>query len=492
MVSPHPHTPAGSRAAYDSGSNNDYDPSTEQADEEPSFINNNEALEEIIPDDDQPMEDLSDDEGEESSTAYRGAGAGESIEIDLINDSARHFDHHTDSIYSIALNPRLSGIVATGGGDDIAYIWSSDPTAGQTSQRGQERESQKIIFKSEGHGDSVTSVAFTASGEFLVSAGMNGKVMVTQCTNATHPTESSSWKKIAEVQEVEEIAWLIAHPTDNVFALGASDGSVWIYEIDANSPGSELFVKQAFYNHTASCTAGTFAKNGQLLATVSEDSNLFVHNVETGEVFASFGNDDARFNVDGGLYAVAANPAGTVIVVGGSTGECKVVALPTAGTQTGGRSAGARRGGSATAGTQSAQILATLSTQSDSIESLAFSPSLPLLASASVDGSIVLYDTQRWAVRRTISGHEDSVVKVLFEEGQRGWLLTSCSVDRTVRRWDCRSGEEKFKWQGHSDGILGFVVDSNGRVITAGDDHVALVFEEASTAATVASSTGQP
>ncbi|KAF3940569.1 hypothetical protein ABW19_dt0208614 [Dactylella cylindrospora] len=476
MVSPHPHTPAGARAAQQSGSNNDYrgtGESADQPDEQPSFITSNDALEEIVPDDDQPMDDLSDDDEEAtaSSTAYRGEGAGESIEIDLINDSVRHFDGHFDSIYSITLNSRLKGIVATGGGDDVAYIWSYEPVAGETSQPGRERSSQKVIFKVEGHGESVTSLSFTSNGEFLISGSENGAISVTRCVNGRNPQEAASWKKIAQVQEVESINWLIAHPTDpRCFALGAGDGSVWVYTIDPSTKGSELVIKHAFYNLTGSATAGAFAKEGSLLATVSETSEMFVYNVETGEVVASFGPDDARFNVEGGLYAVAANAAGTVIVVGGATGECKVVALPTAGTDTGGRSAGARRGGSATAGTQSSQILATLSTQSDSIESLAFSPSLPLLASASVDGSIVLYDTQRWAVRRTISGHEDSVVKVQFETDQRGWLLTSASMDRTVRRWDCRTGEEKQKWQGHSDGVLGFVVDAEGRVVSAGDE----------------------
>ncbi|KAJ6257528.1 Jouberin [Drechslerella dactyloides] len=442
-------------------------------DDQPSFISNTDALEEIIPDDDQPMDDISDDEEasagvESSSTAYRGEGAGESIEIDLVNDSIAHFDAHTDSIYSIALNPRMP-VVATGGGDDVAYIWPSTP-ANAPASRGQERSGQTPIFKVEGHGESVTAVAFTASGEFLVAGSMNGKVSVTRCTNAADPLAAASWKTIAEVQEVDEISWLVAHPSADAFALGAADGSVWVYGIDAAAVGAELVIKQALYNHTASCTAGVFAKDGTLLATVSEDSRLFVHNVETGEVVASFGPEDARFNVDGGLYAVAANPAGTVIVVGGATGECKVVALPTAGTATGGRSAGARGRGSATAGTQSAQILATLSTQSESIESLTFSPTLPLLASASVDKSIVLYDTQRWTVRRTITGHEDSVVKVQFGAGQQdGWVLTSCSMDGTVRRWDCRTGEEKVKWQGHADGVLGFVLDST-RVITAGDE----------------------
>lgn len=70
-----------------------------------------------------------------------------------------------------------------------------------------------------------------------------------------------------------------------------------------------------------------------------------------------------------------------------------------------------------------------------------------------------------------------------------GHLLTSCGNDGVVRRWDVRGGTATAvakglagEWRGHrgggeGGGILDFVQGGGGgRVVTAGDDGVSLVF----------------
>jgi ribosome assembly protein SQT1 len=216
--------------------------------------------------------------------------------------------------------------------------------------------------------------------------------------------------------------------------------------------------------------------------------------------------EDQRFEVEGGLYSIAIDPKGAFVAVGGATGAIKIVSLPRltsaapAKPQSRARGAGGKASADPTSG---GVILAALQTGSDSIETLAVSvasvsPPTTLLAAGSVDGSIVVYDaTRRFAVRRNIAGaHEEhSVVKLEFV--RNSWLLTSCGMDGVVRRWDIRgagstnpnvaataaeAGLQK-EWKGHrgdgeGGGVLGFVQGETGeRVVTAGDDGVALVFE---------------
>jgi WD40 repeat protein len=50
-------------------------------------------------------------------------GEDEEEEEDLRDDSVLVFDGHTDSVYSVALNPKFENIVATGGGDDAIFLW---------------------------------------------------------------------------------------------------------------------------------------------------------------------------------------------------------------------------------------------------------------------------------------------------------------------------------------------------------------------------------
>lgn len=243
--------------------------------------------------------------------------------------------------------------------------------------------------------------------------------------------------------------------------------------------------------------------------------------------------EDQRFAVDGGLYSIAISPSGGIAAVGGAEGNIRVIGLPRLTTPSGaaGSSKSKAKGpatATAAASSVAGTILAALQAQSDGIESLSFSlPPLTLLAAGSVDGSIALFDAaHRFAVRRHIKDAHDggAVVKVEFLQtgsspgapaaalpragpfaqshtgagsGQaRPWLLTSVGLDGVVRRWDARGGTAAAaqgllrEWRGHvgiteneegeqSGGIMGFVQGFDGkRIVTAGDDGIALVFED--------------
>ncbi|KIX96838.1 uncharacterized protein Z520_07558 [Fonsecaea multimorphosa CBS 102226] len=454
--------------------------------EDDDLLDADEAAEEIVDDDhDHPMDDEDDEDIE-----------GDEQEIQLQNDSAAHFDHHTDSIFCIAQHPTNPAIVITGGGDDVAYLFdASIPTTTQNTNAPQgERKSVQPLQKLDGHTDSVNAVAFTyPRGEYVLTAGLDGKLRAWRSSEASGSRE---WTFVAETAEVEEINWLAPSPNkdqENVVALGANDGSVWVYQINADDKASPLTIVQAFYLHTASCTAGAWTPDGSLLATVSEDGSLYVCDVfSAGQAVISFTAADQRFEVEGGLYSVACTPS--MVAVGGAGGNIKVVGLPQAADQAK-KSGGTKGGGRQQQASSAGQILASLQAQSDGVETLSFSsPPLNILAAGSVDGSIALFDTaHRFAVRRHIKeAHEEyAVVKVEFVRNPQkgGWLLTSAGMDGVVRRWDVRGGTTAAgqgfvqEWKGHrgegeGGGVLGFVQGGGGnRIVTAGDDGVALVFK---------------
>jgi WD40 repeat protein len=281
--------------------------------DEDNTLDADEADEVIENDDgDVPM-DSDDEDGE--------GGQDMQMEIEIQNDSLAHFDEHKDSIFCIAQHPINQEIVATGGGDDVGYIIDlSTVSAPQPSEGGQpvEREGLKSLFKLDGHKDSINSIAFSLpKGQFVATAGLDGKLRVWQGV-----PDGKKWKFLAEAQEVEEINWLIPNPSPshpNVVALGATDGSVWVYQINTEK-GGELQVLQAYYLHTESCTGGAWTADGSLLATISEDSSLYVWDVfgdaasqgltattESQTVVGLTGLDE-RFRVEGGLSSIAIPP----------------------------------------------------------------------------------------------------------------------------------------------------------------------------------------
>jgi ribosome assembly protein SQT1 len=488
-------------------------------DSEPEMLPEDDALEEIEDEGDVAMDS---DEDEE--------------ELTLQNDSVAYFDAHKDSVFAIAQHPLRPTLIATGGsegeGDDApgkGYVvdtsaaaerpvlpssYSADPTAPRTSTQ------LESVFTIDGHTDSINGLAFTLPrGDILVSGGMDGRI---RAYSVTLPANGApAFKFIGEAQEVPEVNWVSACPSTeypNTIALGASDGSVWVYTIDAADTSNPLQIVQSYFLHTGSCTAGAWTPDGTLLATVSEDSSLYVWDVwglaaakglvgDNGMTAVSLTAADQRFEVEGGLYSVAIDPKGAFVATGGAGGAIKIVSLPRIASAPQPKQKGKSQGKSASDPTAGGQILASLHTQTDGIETLTFvSPAGPaatqaqgaplLLAAGSVDGSIAIYDAgRRFAVRRHIVGaHEEfSVVKLDFVKGT--WLLTSCGMDGVVRRWDLRGGTAGAKsstaaeaglvkeWKGHrgdgeGGGVLGFVQGETGeRIITAGDDGVVLVFE---------------
>jgi ribosome assembly protein SQT1 len=464
-----------------------------------------EVGEEIADDEDAPMESDDDEDDAEDQ--------GMDMEIQLQNDSVAHFDSHKDSIFCIAQHPVHREIVATGGGDDVGYIFNATPTQASSTQTNgqppQPREGIKPLYKLDGHTDSINAVTFTLpKGQYIVSAGLDGALRVSQGEPA-----GKRWKFLASAQEVEEINWLTPcpHPDHpNVVALGANDGSVWVYQINAADKSSPLTVLQAYYLHTETCTAGAWTPDGKLLATVSEDSSLYVWNVfgeaaaagvngaQGGQSLVALTGQDERFRVEGGLYTVAVAPTGAFVAVGGPEGHVRIVGLPkfSPGSSTSSTAPNKSKNSGASAG-QTGQILASWQSGSDNVETISFSEApLTLMAVGNVDGSLTLFDTaHRFAVRRNIPGaHADeegehAVVKVEFlkRSGPGGWLLTSCGYDGVVRRWDTRGGTAAAakgligEWKGHrgggeGGGILGFVQGDGDFVVTAGDDAVSLVF----------------
>lgn len=500
--------------------NHQQDPDSEE--DEEAMLDPSDAAEEIVDDGDAAMDSGSDDGDDQIMQ-----------EIQLQNDSSAHFDAHKDSIFTIAQHPLQQHIIATGGseGDDaggIGYIFDSTPeptpvlpaSYQSAPSESTERRSLVPIFTLEGHSDSINALTFTLpKGEFLLSGGLDGKLRAFMSTK-------QSWKFLGEVQEVEEINWLAASPNPaypNTVALGANDGSVWVYTVDAASPDAPLQIVQSYFLHTESCTAGAWSADGKLLATVSEEGSLYVWDVfgeaaaagltqEGGQTVVALTSQDQRFAVEGGLFSVAIAPTGAFVVVGGAGGAIKVVGLPRLSSEAsgaapagrggagaaskakGGKQVGGKASSAGASAGQAGQILADLQAQTDGIETLAFAPPpLTLLAAGSVDGSIALFDSaHRFAVRRHIKeAHEEfSVVKVEFVKNSRtgGWLLTSCGMDGVVRRWDTRGGTGMAnsgfvqEWKGHrgdgeGGGVLGFVQGDGERIVTAGDDGISLVFE---------------
>ncbi|CCG82860.1 Ribosome biogenesis protein Sqt1 [Taphrina deformans PYCC 5710] len=388
-----------------------------------------EMIEKGIEPEDHDMSDSEEsDSGHESESETAGV-EGQNQET-FQDESVQGFFEHTDSIYCIAISPSNSDLCATGGGDDTAYLWSI--TSGER------------LSTLSGHSDSITSIEFSFDGQLLATASMDGTIRI--WTLQGERVINGDDVKVLEAGS--EVLWMQFHPRGHVLIAGTSDSTVWMWH------ASKGEVMKVFAGHTAASTYGCWARDGKSFASVSEDGTIILWDPVSATPRNRWetSQDDRLSGGDMGWNIIALNSSGMICTVGSAEGKAKVINLA------------------------NGALLASLETQTDSIEAIVYATTLPLLAIASIDGSIALYEVPSMKLR-SILRHDDAVVGLHFEPATP--FLFSISTDATVRQWDVRTSTEVQRWHGHQDTILCMAVQRGcKKIVTAGDDKAALVFSQ--------------
>ncbi len=125
-----------------------------------------------------------------------------------------------------------------------------------------------------------------------------------------------------------------------------------------------------------------------------------------------------------------------------------------------------------------------LNAHSNWVNAIDFSPDGRQFATASDDGTAIIWDVSTEQSLLTLEEHSGPIIDV--EYSPDGSLLATASTDRTAIIWDASSGVPIFTLVGHGEGVVGNVFEGvlevtfspdGSRLVTAGADMTARVWD---------------
>merc|ERR1712232_658683 len=341
-------------------------------------------------------------------------------------DDALASVRHKESVLSVAVSPVDQRLMVTGGQDDVAILWCLEEVSGGGVKCTERR-------RLEGHTDSVIQVAFSHDGKYIATGGYDGLVKIWTGDTATlvHSLEGPS----------KEVEWVTWHPKGHAILAGSNDTMAWMWW----APTGKLM--QIFAGHAQSVTAGCWGLGGKVICTGSEDRSVIVWNPRQGTP-----QQHLKQLHEGAILTMCSHPEAPLIVTGSEDASARVIQIETG------------------------AVVAHLTGHVDSVESVSFSNSAPesplLLATASMDGKVIVWDGKTFELRCTVKDHfeKGGVVKVKWLPQRLPNLFCTCATDATIRLFNGLSGQCLGTMRGHTATVLDidlFVANTGDRVCVA-------------------------
>ncbi|KAL8040573.1 hypothetical protein ABFX02_10G107300 [Erythranthe guttata] len=387
---------------------NDYEYNDEETFlDESDIINEYDVDVEELPDADEEGDSHGDDDGDDDSE-----GVDHSIHI---------FTGHTGELYTAVCSPTNAALVATGGGDDKGFLWKISHG--------------DWAFELQGHQDSVSSLSFSADGQFLASGSLDGVVKV---------WDMAKGELKCTLEGADGGIWVRWHPKRHLVLAGLENSLVCMWDPD-RAPYVDVLS-----GHASSVTCGDFTPDGRKICTGSDDATLRIKDLETSKVNVVKGHS---YHSEG-LTCLTINSDSTLVLTGSTDGSVHVVNLSTG------------------------KVVSSLMEHSGSVEFAAFEPSSGRhswkAATGGLDKKLIIWD--QYSSLRCICYHEEGVTCLLWLSK---YVACGC-LDGKIWIWDSLSGNCVRIFSGHSDAIQSITASSNGDfLVSVSLDGTARVFETA-------------
>ncbi|NCT50470.1 MAG: hypothetical protein GPJ04_03315 [Microcystis aeruginosa G13-03] len=358
--------------------------------------------------------DINRDSSEEISVSLRQT---------FFKHSLDHQDGHSGSVNSAIFSPPnirygiYAQIIASASDDETIKLWSLDG---------------KCLATLKGHRGIVRWAAFSQNGQLLASASDDYTVKIwgidyTLVTNSDGKADCQiNGTLLTTLEGHHDWVWDVSFSCisdSKLLASASDDNSIKLWNLDVEFP-------QNIQAHQEKVWAVSFSSDSQFLATASSDRTVKIWNLEEKKLLKTLDEHTdwvwtVNFSPDGKFLASGGGDKSLKIwKVGESISEISLI--------------------------EDINIQNHQYAHKDCICCVKFSPNSQLLASASADNTIKLWDIKGNYIN-TLKGHTDKVYGIYFSSD--GEKIISVSADKTIKLWSCSTGEEIKTFYGHKEWV---------------------------------------
>jgi len=356
---------------------------------------------------------------------------------------------HSEAILAVCFSPDGTSL-ASGSGDTTVRIWDIDT------------ETPKFTCKA--HKNWVLCVSFSPNGKYIVSGDMDGDLYV---------WDPATGNQVGSVLKghrnfITGISWEPIHknPKGNRFASSSKDSTVKVWDI---SIGRAVLTLSG---HTASVTCLRWGGAG-LIYTGSQDRTIKVYTAAEGKLCRTLEGhahwvNSLALHTDHALRTGSFDHTGKVYE---DLNEAQQYALERYNAL---RGKGGERLASGSDdftiylwdGENNKKPVVRLTGHQQPINLVSFSPDGRLIASASFDKSLKIWDAVAGKFKASLRGHVGAVYQVCWSSDSR--MLVSGSKDSTVKLWDMASHSLKADMPGHADEVYSVDWSPDGQRVASG------------------------